>query len=72
MPPSSEPLSSEDGASYEASGYHLVRSFFEPEELGEWIRLDYLIAWQNFGDLPHEATLAPQRRFIDKVSAGFV
>ncbi len=72
MPPASELLSSEDGTSYEASGYHLVRSFFELEELGERLRLDYLIAWRNFGDLPHEATLASQRRFIDKVAPSFV
>jgi alkanesulfonate monooxygenase SsuD/methylene tetrahydromethanopterin reductase-like flavin-dependent oxidoreductase (luciferase family) len=33
--------------------------------------LDYLIAWQNFGDLPHAATLASQRRFIEKVAPAF-
>jgi len=38
------------------------------EELQERIRLDYLIAWQNFGSLPHEATLASQRRLIEKVA----
>ncbi len=40
-------------------------------ELKERIRLDYLIAWQNFGDLPHEATRASQRRFIEKVAPAF-
>jgi alkanesulfonate monooxygenase SsuD/methylene tetrahydromethanopterin reductase-like flavin-dependent oxidoreductase (luciferase family) len=33
--------------------------------------LDYLIAWQNFGDLPHAATLASQRRFVEKVAPAF-
>ena len=41
------------------------------QELKERIRLDSLIAWQNFGDLPHEATLASQRRFIEKVAPAF-
>jgi len=27
-----------------------------------------VIAWQNFGDIPHEATLASMRRFADKVA----
>ncbi len=40
-------------------------------ELGERIRLNYLIAWQNFGDLPHEAARASQRRFIEKVAPAF-
>jgi len=40
-------------------------------ELRERIGLDHLIAWQNFGDLPHEATLASQRRFIEKVAPAF-
>lgn len=40
-------------------------------ELGERIGLDHLIAWQNFGDLPHEATLASQRRLIEKVAPAF-
>lgn len=33
--------------------------------------LDYLIAWQSFGDLPHAATLASQRRLIEKVAPAF-
>jgi len=37
------------------------------DELRERIGLDYLIAWQNFGNLPAEAALASQRRLIDKV-----
>ena len=40
-------------------------------ELQERIGLDYLIAWQNFGDLSNEATLASQRRFIEKVAPAF-
>ncbi len=40
-------------------------------ELAERIGLDYLMAWQNFGDLPHEATRASQRRFIEKVAPAF-
>jgi alkanesulfonate monooxygenase SsuD/methylene tetrahydromethanopterin reductase-like flavin-dependent oxidoreductase (luciferase family) len=40
-------------------------------ELRERIGLDHLIAWQNFGDLPQEATLASQRRFIEKVAPAF-
>lgn len=40
-------------------------------ELQERIDLDYLIAWQNFGDLPHEASMASQRRFIEKVAPAF-
>jgi alkanesulfonate monooxygenase SsuD/methylene tetrahydromethanopterin reductase-like flavin-dependent oxidoreductase (luciferase family) len=40
-------------------------------ELQERIGLDYLIAWQNFGDLPHEASLASQRRLIEKVAPSF-
>jgi len=41
------------------------------EELQERIRLDYLIAWQNFGGLPHEASLASQRRLVEKVAPSF-
>ena len=40
-------------------------------ELQERIGLDYLLAWQNFGDLPHELTMASQRRLIDKVAPAF-
>lgn len=40
-------------------------------ELQERIGLDSLICWQNFGDLPHEASLASQRRFIEKVAPAF-
>jgi alkanesulfonate monooxygenase SsuD/methylene tetrahydromethanopterin reductase-like flavin-dependent oxidoreductase (luciferase family) len=40
-------------------------------ELRERIGLDSLICWQNFGDLPHEATLASQRRWIEKVAPAF-
>ncbi len=40
-------------------------------ELRERIRLNYLIAWQNYGDLPHEASRASQRRFIEKVAPAF-
>ncbi len=40
-------------------------------ELRERIRLNYLIAWQNYGDLPHEAAQASQRRFIEKVAPAF-
>jgi alkanesulfonate monooxygenase SsuD/methylene tetrahydromethanopterin reductase-like flavin-dependent oxidoreductase (luciferase family) len=40
-------------------------------ELQERIGLEYLIAWQNFGDLPHEASLASQRRLIEKVAPAF-
>ena len=40
-------------------------------ELQERIGLDYLIAWQDFGDLPHEASLASQRRLIEKVAPSF-
>jgi len=41
------------------------------QEHRERYGLNYLIAWQNFGDLPHEATLASQRRFIEKVAPAF-
>ncbi len=40
-------------------------------ELQERIGLDSLIAWQNFGDLPHEAAMASQRRLIEKVAPAF-
>jgi alkanesulfonate monooxygenase SsuD/methylene tetrahydromethanopterin reductase-like flavin-dependent oxidoreductase (luciferase family) len=40
-------------------------------ELQERIGLDSLIAWQNFGGLPHELTLASQRRLIEKVAPAF-
>ena len=30
-----------------------------------------MIAWQNFGCLPAEATLASQRRFIEQVAPAF-
>lgn len=41
------------------------------QELQERIGLNSLIAWQNFGDLSHESTLASQRRFIEKVAPAF-
>ena len=41
------------------------------EQLRDRIGLDYLLAWQNFGDLPHELTMASQRRLIDKVAPAF-
>lgn len=37
-------------------------------ELRETCHLDSLIAWQNFGGLPHEASRASQRRFIEDVA----
>ncbi|MBW2725192.1 MAG: LLM class flavin-dependent oxidoreductase [Deltaproteobacteria bacterium] len=40
-------------------------------ELRETIGLDHLIAWQNFGDLHHEQTLASQERLIEKVAPAF-
>jgi alkanesulfonate monooxygenase SsuD/methylene tetrahydromethanopterin reductase-like flavin-dependent oxidoreductase (luciferase family) len=40
-------------------------------ELRERIGLDYLLAWQNFGNLPHAASMASQRRFMDKVAPAF-
>ncbi len=40
-------------------------------EMQERIGLDYLISWQNFGNLSHDATLASQRRFIEKVAPAF-
>ncbi|GIW42414.1 MAG: luciferase [Candidatus Binatia bacterium] len=40
-------------------------------ELRERCRLDYLIAWQNFGCLPHEATLESQKRLIEEVAPAF-
>jgi alkanesulfonate monooxygenase SsuD/methylene tetrahydromethanopterin reductase-like flavin-dependent oxidoreductase (luciferase family) len=40
-------------------------------ELRERCRVNHLMAWQNFGDLPHEASLASQRRFIEKVAPAF-
>ncbi len=40
-------------------------------ELQERCRLNHLMTWQNFGDLPHEASLASQRRFIEKVAPAF-
>jgi alkanesulfonate monooxygenase SsuD/methylene tetrahydromethanopterin reductase-like flavin-dependent oxidoreductase (luciferase family) len=40
-------------------------------ELQERIGLDSLICWQNFGDLPHEASMASQRRLIEKVAPAF-
>ncbi len=40
-------------------------------ELSERCRLNYLIAWQNFGSLPDAATRASQRRFIEKVAPEF-
>ena len=33
--------------------------------------MNSLIAWQNFGDLPHELTMASQRRLIEKVAPAF-
>jgi len=41
------------------------------QEHQERYGLDSLIAWQNFGDLSHEQTLASQRRFIEKVAPAF-
>lgn len=40
-------------------------------ELQERIGLTHLIAWQSFGDLTHEASLASQRRLIEKVAPSF-
>jgi len=40
-------------------------------ELEERIGLNHLIAWQNFGDLTHEQTMASQRRLIEKVAPAF-
>ncbi len=40
-------------------------------ELQERIGLDSLICWQNFGDLSHEASMASQRRLIEKVAPAF-
>jgi alkanesulfonate monooxygenase SsuD/methylene tetrahydromethanopterin reductase-like flavin-dependent oxidoreductase (luciferase family) len=40
-------------------------------ELQERVGLDSLIAWQNFGGLSHEQTLASQRRLIEKVAPAF-
>jgi alkanesulfonate monooxygenase SsuD/methylene tetrahydromethanopterin reductase-like flavin-dependent oxidoreductase (luciferase family) len=40
-------------------------------ELQERIGLTHLIGWQNFGDLPHEASMASQRRLIEKVAPSF-
>ena len=40
-------------------------------ELRERCGVNHLIAWQNFGGLPHEATRASQRRFIEKVAPSF-
>ncbi len=37
----------------------------------KWSSKDSLIAWQNFGDLPHEAAMASQRRLIEKVAPAF-
>ena len=36
-------------------------------EMEERLGLNYLITWQNFGGLPHEATMASQKRFIEEV-----
>ena len=41
------------------------------QALRERIDLDYLMAWHNFGNLPHEASMASQRRFIEKVAPSF-
>jgi len=40
-------------------------------ELRETIGLDHLIAWQNFGNLHHEQTMASQERLIEKVAPAF-
>jgi alkanesulfonate monooxygenase SsuD/methylene tetrahydromethanopterin reductase-like flavin-dependent oxidoreductase (luciferase family) len=40
-------------------------------ELRTRCRLNYLIAWQNFGCLPAAAALASQRRFIEQVAPAF-
>lgn len=37
-------------------------------ELRETCRLNSIITWQNFGGLPHEASRASQRRFIEDVA----
>jgi alkanesulfonate monooxygenase SsuD/methylene tetrahydromethanopterin reductase-like flavin-dependent oxidoreductase (luciferase family) len=41
------------------------------QEHQERYGLDSLIAWQNFGSLSHEQSLASQRRFIEKVAPAF-
>jgi len=41
------------------------------QEHRERYGLDHLISWQNFGNLSHEATMASQRRFIEKVAPAF-
>jgi len=40
-------------------------------ELRERCRVNHLIAWQNFGGLPYEATAALQKRFIEEVAPAF-
>ena len=40
-------------------------------ELRERIHLNYLITWQNFGNLPAAATAASQQRFIEEVAPAF-
>ena len=40
-------------------------------ELQERIGLTNLICWQNFGDLSHDASMASQRRLIEKVAPSF-
>jgi alkanesulfonate monooxygenase SsuD/methylene tetrahydromethanopterin reductase-like flavin-dependent oxidoreductase (luciferase family) len=41
------------------------------EELQGRIGLDSLLCWQSFGNLPHEASMASQRRLIEKVAPSF-
>jgi len=40
-------------------------------ELRESIGLEHLIAWQTFGDLSHEQSMASQRRLIEDVAPSF-
>jgi alkanesulfonate monooxygenase SsuD/methylene tetrahydromethanopterin reductase-like flavin-dependent oxidoreductase (luciferase family) len=40
-------------------------------ELRERVGLNHLIAWQNFGDLTHEQTMASQKRLIEDVAPAF-
>ena len=41
-------------------------------EVEERLGLNYIISWQNFGGLSHEATMASQKRFIDEVVPAYV
>ncbi|MBI3735803.1 LLM class flavin-dependent oxidoreductase [Candidatus Sumerlaeota bacterium] len=40
-------------------------------EMKERFGLNYIITWQNFGNLPHAATMASQKRFIEEVAPAF-